>query len=128
MSAATGSSGIAGLAQAMANEGALAAQRTSVSIGEQEAENQKAAAEEAARLNELEIAEDVRIADLEREGELKSRQMEAQKTQALMALSAGDVSSAQALMAQGQQQMSAGISQAGQGIASAGGSIYDHYQ
>jgi hypothetical protein len=51
---AAGSSGIAGLAQAMANQGQLQAQRASASIGMQESNIQKLQASEASRLNELE--------------------------------------------------------------------------
>jgi len=125
MRGAAGASGIAALAQTMANEGALQAQQASASIGEQEAANQKAFAEQAAANQELELAregeiqgEDIRLQDLLREGELKSRQMEAQKTEALMALSAGDVSSAQALQQQGMQQFSEGLSQVGSAATS----------
>ena len=45
MSGAAGGSGIAALAQSMANAGSLQAQKASASIGSQEAENQKKAAE-----------------------------------------------------------------------------------
>lgn len=45
MAGAAGSSGVAGLAQAMANQGQLATQRASASIGQQEASNQRAAAQ-----------------------------------------------------------------------------------
>ena len=51
--------------------------------------------------------------------------MEAQKTEALMALSAGDVSSAQALQAQGLTAMSAGLSQAGEGVTDFAGAGAD---
>lgn len=134
MRGAAGASGIAALAQTLANEGALSAQRASASIGEQEAANQKAAAEQAKAIQELQLtregeiqAEDIRLRDLNIEGELMSREMEAAKTQSLMALAAGDVSSAQALQAQGMTAMSEGLSQAGEGLVSATGSIYDHY-
>ena len=134
MRGAAGASGIAALAQTLANQGALSAQQASASIGEQEAANQKAAAEQAKNIQELQLtregeiqAEDIRLRDLNIEGELMSREMEAAKIQSLMALSAGDVSSAQALQQQGMEAMTAGIQQAGEGIVSAGGSIYDHY-
>ena len=75
MRGAAGASGIAALAQTLANEGALSAQQASASIGEQEAANQKAAAEQAAAMQELQLqregeiqAEDVRLQDLFREG------------------------------------------------------------
>tara|TARA_R110002012_G_scaffold249188_2_gene426753 strand:- start:189 stop:890 length:702 start_codon:yes stop_codon:yes gene_type:complete len=134
MRGSAGASGIAALAQTMANEGALAAQQSSAMIGEQEATNQKAFADQAAANQKLELnregemqAEDIRLQDLLREGELKSRDMQAAKNQGLMALSAGDVSSAQALQQQGMEAVSAGIQQAGEGVVSATGSIYDHY-
>jgi hypothetical protein len=123
---AAGSSGIAALAQTLANEGALAAQQASASIGEQEAANQKAAAEEASRIQDLQLGETARISGLEREGELKSRQMEADKISAMMGLSAGDVSAAEAMRTQGMQAMTAGIQQAGEGVVSAVGSFADH--
>ncbi len=107
MRGAAGSSGIAALAQTLANQGALSAQEASKSIGEQETANQQAILEEESRLQ-----------GLEREGEVMSRDMEAQKTQSLLALSAGDVSSAQALQQQGMDAMSAGIQQAGSGLVS----------
>ena len=49
MNAAAGGSGIAALAQAMANQGQLSAQKASASIGMQEAQNQKLVAGEASR-------------------------------------------------------------------------------
>ena len=107
MRGAAGSSGIAALAQTLANQGALSAQEASASIGEQETANQQAILEEQSRLQ-----------GLEREGEIMSRDMEAQKTQSLLALSAGDVSSAQALQQQGMDAMAAGIEQAGSGLVS----------
>jgi len=51
---AAGGSGIAGLAQALAGEGQKQAQQISASIGQQEAANQKLAAQEGGRLDVLE--------------------------------------------------------------------------
>ena len=51
---AAGGSGIAGLAQAMANQGQLQAQRASASIGAQESQIQQLTAGEAGRLDQLE--------------------------------------------------------------------------
>jgi len=123
MRGAAGSSGIAALAQTLANQGALQAQKASASIGMQEAANQKAAAAEASRIQELQLGEDARLQNLYRQGELQSRQMEAQKIESLMALSAGDVASAQAMQAAGQQQMMEGISSATSYGMQAGGAI-----
>ena len=125
MRGAAGSSGIAALAQSLANSGSLQAQSSSARIADQEAANQKAAASEASRIQDLQLGEDSRIQGLEREGDLLSRNMQSQKIQALMGLSAGDVSNAQAMQAAGQQQMMAGISSAASSLGTLGGIDYD---
>ena len=53
MKGAAGGSGVAGLAQAMANQGSQQAQRASATIGQQESQNQKAAAQQAGQLQSL---------------------------------------------------------------------------
>ena len=50
---AAGGSGIAGLAQAMANQGQQSAQRASASIGQQESANQRMSAQNAGRIQEM---------------------------------------------------------------------------
>jgi hypothetical protein len=118
MRGAAGSSGIAALAQSLANQGSLQAQRASASIGAQEAQNQK-----------LERGEASRIQGLEREGDLMSRNMQMGKIDTLMGMAAGDVTNAQAMQAAGNAQMMAGIGDAvsgvgslvGQGLAARGG-------
>jgi len=107
MRGAAGSSGIAALAQSLANEGSLQAQRASASIGAQEAENQK-----------LERGEASRIQGLEREGDLMSRNMKMGKIDTLMGMAAGDVTNAQAMQAAGNTQMMAGIGDAASGAVS----------
>lgn len=128
MSGAAGSSGIAALAQTMANQGSLDAQKNSASIAEQEAANQKTSTAESSRIQDLQIGEDVRISDLERAGELKSREMEAGKIKGLMGLAAGDVSSAQALQAQGTAAQMAGVGDITAGVGQAAGGVYDYSQ
>ncbi len=54
MRGAAGGSGIAALAQTMANQGQLATQRASASIGQQESANQRAAAQQAGQNQSLE--------------------------------------------------------------------------
>ena len=54
MRGAAGGSGIAALAQTMANQGQLATQRASASIGQQEAANQRAAAQQAGQIQTME--------------------------------------------------------------------------
>ena len=85
MRGAAGGSGIAALAQSLANQGSLDAQKAAVSIGKQEAANQLAEAKEASRLQ-----------GLEREGELISRQAEFGKVSSLMGMSADEVAAARA--------------------------------
>jgi len=73
---AAGGSGIAGLAQAMANQGQLASQKASASIGNQESANQRMAAQQAAG-NQLQEAQ----------GEARSQDLQAQKTSTLLGMS-----------------------------------------
>jgi len=107
MRGAAGSSGIAALAQSLANSGSLNAQKASASIGTQEAANQK-----------LERAEAGKIQGLERSGDLMSRQMKFGKIDTLMGMSAGDVTNAQNMQMSGNAQMMAGIGDAAGGTAS----------
>ncbi len=76
MQGAAGGSGIAALAQAMANQQAQNAQRASASIGQQEAQNQAAKARMAGQ-----------IQSQERQGELISQQAELNKTSTLLGMS-----------------------------------------
>jgi len=110
MRTAAGTSGIAALAQTLSDQGALAAQKTSASIAQQELNNQAAERGEAARLQ-----------GLEREGELISRQAEFGKIQSLMGLSAGDLNVAsqaeQLALTQRDQAIAQGIQASGQAAA-----------
>ena len=74
---AAGASGIAGLAQALANQGALQTQRISASIGQQEARNQMAAARGAAsvQLSERQGEQWVQQAEMDRQATLLGMQM-----------------------------------------------------
>jgi len=112
MRGAAGASGIAALAQSMANQGSMDAQKAATSIAEQEAANQKAERAEASKLQ-----------NLEKQGEAASRQMEFQKLDALMGMSAGDVSSAQALQQAGMDAASKGLSDIAGGLTTAAGAI-----
>jgi len=98
MRGAAGGSGIAALAQTLANQGSLDAQKAAASIGTQEAANQKLERQEAAK-----------IQSLEREGEIISRNAQAGKIGSLMGMAADEVSQAKAAQAAGQQQMIGGI-------------------
>ena len=120
---AAGGSGIAGLAQAMANQGQLAAQRASASIGLQEAKIQQLQAGEASKLQTLErkgeqYAQAQRLAGAER-----SRGLEYSKTGTLLGMSQQRVGAANQARAQARaQQLSAvgDIAMAGTQMAVAG--------
>lgn len=109
MKASAGSSGIAGLAQALANQGSLDAQKAAVSIGKQEAANQKAERAEASRLQGLDI-----------KGQYGQRQDELDKISTFMGMASADVASAEARKAAADEQMWSGISGA---VGSASGGI-----
>ena len=111
MKASAGSSGIAGLAQALANQGSLDAQKSAISIGKQEAANQKAERAEAGRLQDLEI-----------QGEYGQRQDELDKISTFMGMAGADVASAEARKSAADEQMWSGISGA---VGSVSGGITD---
>ena len=110
---AAGGSGIAALAQTMANKGQLASQQAGADIGRQEAANQKAAAKQAAAI------------DLQfRKGEARSQDLEFQKTATLYGMASGRKGAADKAIAQAKaQQMNA----AGE-VASSAGDAYTGYQ
>ena len=113
MRGAAGGSGIAALAQTLANQGSDNARTSAVSIGKQEQQNQM-----------LERKETSRLQGLEREGDIMSRQMVADKTNALMGMAADDYANQQQAVAAADQQMWSGIGDiAGVGASVATGGI-----
>ena len=101
MRGAAGSSGIAGLAQALANQGALQTQKISASIGIQESRNQIAAAKGA---NAVQIAE--------RGGDKFVQEAEASRQATLLGMQMGSASGANLASAQAQaNQMQAQMAQ-----------------
>jgi len=98
---AAGSSGIAGLAQAMAGQGQLQTQRISASIGQQESRNQMAAAKGAGA---------VQIA--ERQGDQWVQQLEQNRQATLLGMQMGEATGANLAYQQSQtNQMNAQIAQ-----------------
>ena len=87
MNQAAGGSGIAALAQAMANTSQIANQKASVSIATQEKANQQAERKEATG-----------IQDLERQGEIQSRNMKNKLAGMELSLASGDVQGTQQQM------------------------------
>ena len=103
MKGAAGSSGIAGLAQAMANQGQLQTQRISASIGAQESQNQIATARGATAVQNAERQGDqwVQQANMDRQATLLGMQM-GQTTGANMAFQQSQANQMNAEIAQNQ--------------------------
>jgi hypothetical protein len=112
---AAGGSGIAGLAQAMANQGQIQAQRASASIGMQESQNQRLAAQGAQQAIGMEqqalrtqMAGAAQAQQMRLQGEEQSRALDYQKTGTMLGMSQQRLASAnQARQLAAQQQMSA---------------------
>tara|TARA_R100000315_G_scaffold11292_1_gene3563 strand:- start:1260 stop:2063 length:804 start_codon:yes stop_codon:yes gene_type:complete len=100
---AAGSSGIAGLAQAMANQGSLQTQRISANIGQQEAMNQRLAAKGAGAVQIAERQGDqwVQQAEMDRQATLLGMQY-GQATGANLALQQSQANKLNAQIAQQQ--------------------------
>ena len=115
MRGAAGGSGIAALAQAMANQGQLATQGISASIGQQESMNQRLSAQGASRQQELERLAELQVVKgeesaygLRKAGEETSRGLEYSKTGTLLGMSQQRVGAANQARAEARaQQMSA---------------------
>jgi len=107
---AAGGSGIAALAQTLASQGSLDAQKASASIASQESANQMAAAKEAGN-----------IQGKEREGELMSRQMENDKLQSQMGMTADEIANQRDRQEKSKEQMYEGAQEAGTTAMSMGG-------
>ena len=108
MKGAAGGSGIAALAQAMANQGQLATQRASASIGMQESQIQKLRAGEASRLQLQERQGEVYAEGQRLQGAETARGLEYSKTGTLLGMSQQRVGAAnQARAEAAAQQMGA---------------------
>ena len=84
MKGAAGGSGIAGLAQVLANQGAKQAQQASADIGRQEQANQARALGEAGRIQQLDREGEQKRDLLEREGARMVEQYDMQKQEKMM--------------------------------------------
>lgn len=96
-----GSSGIAALAQTLAQQGQLAAQKSSADIGKQEAANNLASAQQAGK-----------IQSLERQGDMMSRQMEFGKLESQMALTMQNIAMEREMQYGNQVNAGSGFNQA----------------
>jgi len=102
---AAGSSGIAGLAQAMANKSTQDAARASASIGQQESRNESMRAQGAASVQSQRAA-----------GESSRQQRELARDEAILGMRMGETAAQQAQVGQANEMIMGGIG----GVASAG--------
>ena len=116
---AAGGSGVAGLAQALANQGQLATQQASASIGQQEAANQQAAAQQAGSIQTAERAGEAAAEAQRLGGEEASRGLQYDKQTNLLGMASGELSSANEAVSAAQAQKAAGISGIIGGVGSA---------
>jgi len=123
LSSAAGGSGIAGLAQSLANQGIISAQKSSASIGMQESQNQKLSAQQAAKNQQLEGQGEMMAEKMRQAGAETARGLEYQKTSTLFGMSQQRAAAANKARADAKAaQMSAigDIASAGTQIATAG--------
>jgi len=122
MRGAAGGSGIAATAQAMAQQGQLAAQKSAASIGQQESANQAASLQQAGKLQEMEAREAGRLQGMERQGEVLSRQQQQEQVGTLMGMSQADVAGERQLKAQATEAKTSAL---GSGLQALGGFFSD---
>ena len=73
---AAGGSGVAGLAQALANQGQLQTQQIAAGISQQERQNQMLAAQEGSRIDQLQRGAGMQLQQAERAGAMQVQQMQ----------------------------------------------------
>ena len=100
MQGAAGGSGIAALAQSLANQSSQNAERAAVSIGQQESRNQMLAAQQQARNNVM-----------ERQGQEQSRALQREKTETLLGMSQQRLGAANAARQQATSAILGGVGQ-----------------
>jgi len=106
---AAGGSGIAGLAQSLANQQTQQTAQISASIGQQEAANQRAAAMQAAKLQQLERQGEFGAQNMRLGGEAQARALEYQKTSTMFGMGQQRLAGANQAVAAGQGQLYSGI-------------------
>ena len=109
MGGAAGSSGVAGLAQAMANQGQMATQQASASIGQQESANQQAQAQQAGQLQTMERQGDWKADMTRRSGAEQSRTLEKDKVSTLFTMATNRLGTAKTADQVAKDQMYSGI-------------------
>ena len=99
---AAGGSGIAALAQSLAQQGQIAAQKSAAGIGQQEAANQRATAQEASNLQMKEAAGEQEVATRIAAGEQAAQQLDMKRRQTLVDQANKEYNAQQGLAAQAQ--------------------------
>jgi hypothetical protein len=106
---AAGGSGIAALAQSLANQQTQQAAQMSASIGQQEAANQAAERDMAGKLQQLDRAGEFQAQQTRLYGESQARALDWQKTGTMFGMSQQRLAGANQAAAQGQAQLYGGI-------------------
>lgn len=110
MKGAAGGSGVAGLAQVLANQGVKQAQQASADIGRQEQANQARARAEAGRLQQLDREGEQRRDLLEREGRRQVEQFDLQKQDKMLEMAMNRKAAADQAIANANAQLDSFVS------------------
>ena len=113
LSGAAGSSGIASLAQTLANQNTMAAQQSAASIGKQEAMNQKMKAQGQMQVDQLQA-----------QGDQFVQQHQKDKTETLLGMSQSRVTASNAARQAARDQIMGGIGSMGSAMVSIAGTDY----
>ena len=119
MKGSAGGSGVAALAQQMANSGQLASQESAKTIGDQEAANQKATVGEASRLQTQEAQGATNLQNKMGEGEMYSRDAKSDQVSTLLGMEQSNVAGAKERVASADAAKWEGISSIGSSITNA---------
>ena len=111
MSGAAGGSGIAALAQAMANQGQIAAQRAGASIGMQESRINMLRAQEASRLQMAERGGEVQAQAARLAGAEKARSLDYMQTSTQLGMAQQDLAAKNQAIAQADAALYGGVGQ-----------------
>ena len=109
MGGAAGGSGVAGLAQALANQGQLQTQQTSASIGQQERQNVMARQQQAGQIQTMERQGDWKADMTRRSGAEQSRALEKDKINTLFGMSMNRLTTSKEAVQAGKEAMYSGI-------------------
>ena len=120
LSAAAGGSGIASLAQAMANQASIQARSSSATIGQQERENRLLRAREASRLQLIERRGEQQAEAMRLRGAETARGLEYRQTGTLLGMSQQRLAAANQAIAQANAALYSGIGSLVGTVATAG--------